>query len=352
MAGHDASGARSLAPPSGPPPLSDAHCLDVTRDRYQCKICRVECGSYRGWEQHVRGRKHQQYAGGGGSDKALPAVWRMEDLSLFPTRATTLCPHAFVADLSETLRANVASYLRSRCPHSLELVNVCDHVALTQPTHLRVKELVETMEVAMITGDAIHASLARDPARVTTVYDLACGHGLLGCLLAYRFPRLDVVCVDTERRPCFDTYVGAFQAAGETAAGESVPLSNVTFVEGDLSTVCPSPSSYLIGVHACNGAAGAILDMASTHHTGFAVVPCCVPDALCSVRTTRGVGGSKASMGDDVRYAVQVGAMAQACRAERVCCIDRQITNRNLVILGWCDSPDARPMDRIDTAPA
>ena len=30
----------------------------------------------------------------------------------------------------------------------------------------------------------------QEEAGIRVIYDLACGHGLLGCLLAYRFPRL------------------------------------------------------------------------------------------------------------------------------------------------------------------
>ena len=30
----------------------------------------------------------------------------------------------------------------------------------------------------------------QEHAGIRVIYDLACGHGLLGCLLAYRFPRL------------------------------------------------------------------------------------------------------------------------------------------------------------------
>ena len=38
-----------------------------------------------------------------------------------------------------------------------------------------------------------------------TIYDIACGHGLLGTLFAYRFPKAQVICVDLVLS---DSYVG------------------------------------------------------------------------------------------------------------------------------------------------
>jgi tRNA1(Val) A37 N6-methylase TrmN6 len=49
---------------------------------------------------------------------------------------------------------------------------------------------------------------------VEIIYDLACGHGLLGVMLAHRFPRLRVVCVDLKRRPAFDHYLEVYRGFG------------------------------------------------------------------------------------------------------------------------------------------
>jgi hypothetical protein len=309
---------------------------------YRCRICCTDCGSHKGWLQHVVGKKHRHRRDGGG-----PPPWRMEELELFPCRATTLCPHAFVGGLPLDLRLRLTAYLRARCPHSPELVDVVDQISVTEQKHLRVKELVETVEASLVIGDEIHARNSADKESdgcgpVKSIYDMACGHGLLGCLLAYRFAQLRVVCVDTTRRPCFDTYIDAFKRCGVADEGETEVLSNLEFIEGDLGAVEVGAGAFLAGVHACNGATGAILKMAACAAAGFAVLPCCIPDMLYAVQTTRNLSGTKASMGDDVRYAVQVGVIAQTYKARRVCCIDRRITNRNLVVLGG-GPPDHPP---------
>ena len=81
---------------------------------------------------------------------------------------------------------------------------------------------------------------------LNTIFDLACGHGLLGVLLAYRFGCPDgdsctskhcrgdikVVCVDLERRAAFNHYVEGFlrsssaraAAHADTAAAAAVTL--------------------------------------------------------------------------------------------------------------------------------
>jgi hypothetical protein len=66
---------------------------------------------------------------------------------------------------------------------------------------------------------------------------MACGHGLLGVLLAYRFGDLKVTCVDLELRPGFDHYLQAFVNQGELLPGESKILSNLDFIESDMALV-------------------------------------------------------------------------------------------------------------------
>lgn len=296
---------------------------------YNCRVCCIDCGSHKGWLQHVGGKKHRARKAKDG-----PRPWRMEELELFPCRASTLCPHAFVADLDVSLRERLTAYLLGRCPHSPELVNIVEHISVAEPKHLRIKELVETVEAALVIGDEIYTQTQSNPDLVSSMFDMACGHGLLGCLLAYRFAHLQVVCVDTERRPCFDTYLKAFRSCGIADKHESLPLTNITFIEADLGSVELPKGAFLAGVHACNGATGVILDMAAKISAGYAVIPCCIPDALCAVQTSRSGSGTKSSMGDDTRYAVQVGVIAKTFAARRVCCIERRITNRNLVVLG------------------
>lgn len=69
------------------------------------------------------------------------------------------------------------------------------------------------------------------------IYDLACGHGLVGMLLAYRFPRKQVVAVDLERRQAWDAYMQAWSRCGQKLPGWDHPLANVEFREDDLKSV-------------------------------------------------------------------------------------------------------------------
>merc|ERR1712139_668315 len=105
-------------------------------------------------------------------------------------------------------------------------------VVSEDPMGLRVKELFETVEsFKKAASFAVDASKLR---QIDTIYDLACGHGLLGALLAYRFPQKRVVCVDLQRRHSFGVLLSAFRQHGEIADGEEAVLGNLTFVEGDL----------------------------------------------------------------------------------------------------------------------
>jgi hypothetical protein len=52
--------------------------------------------------------------------------------------------------------------------------------------------------------------------KINAFFDLACGHGFVGVLLAYAYPERKVMACDRFRRPAFDIFVRAF---GAFAAG-------------------------------------------------------------------------------------------------------------------------------------
>ncbi len=67
------------------------------------------------------------------------------------------------------------------------------------------------------------------------IVDVACGHGLLAVLLAYRYPHRPVVACDTKQRDVFDALLQGFLKYGTTSSkvkGTVTPLSNLTFAEG------------------------------------------------------------------------------------------------------------------------
>ena len=185
------------------------------------------------------------------------------------------------------------------------------------PKYLRVKELFETFEAYRRIGQAIYEQWRE--GNVETIYDLACGHGLLGILLAWRFPALRVVCVDRERRPAFDHYL-------EIVREQAVPMENVEYIESDFNDVELDPRSYVICIHACNEGTRDALDMAGSANACFAAMPCCIRDRLYLRRINH--------LDDDKRYTAAVGVIAGRYGAYKITAIDERITNRNLIILG------------------
>ena len=220
-------------------------------------------------------------------------AWQADLLHRFPQRGTVLCQHAQVAELPQELSLLIERvYMPSMFPGS------CSEVAVAlkwmwqrHPAALRVKELFETVETFSViakqiayiqsraakqaktrkkgggASSASSSSAAAATAEYTPIehiFDFACGHGLLGVLLGYRFPGVKVVCCDLERRSYFDHYIEAFRQCGvpDVASGETVPLSNVSFVEGDMAEVPVPPRSFIATIHACNESNIVAMDMA------------------------------------------------------------------------------------------
>ena len=108
---------------------------------------------------------------------------------------------------------------------------------LRQRPYLRVKELFESFEAFKILSSVV-LTAEQQGRPVPAIWDLACGHGLVGILLAYRFPRKKVVCVDLERRPAFAAFADAWRMHGDAHGGDgSDPLANLEYREGDLKRV-------------------------------------------------------------------------------------------------------------------
>ena len=90
----------------------------------------------------------------------------------------------------------------------------------------------------------------------------------------------------------------------------------------------PLPSgSFVACVHGCNETNQVAVELAKAAKGGFAAMPCCVRAGLYGARFVRHVS-------DDVRHALQVGAMATEFGAHTVTSIDRRITNRALIFFG------------------
>jgi SAM-dependent methyltransferase len=201
--------------------------------------------------------------------------------------------------------------------HSCRLAEIIAKISECHPNYLRVKELFETMEAYKRIGQAVYEQW--QAGNVEVIYDFACGHGLLGILLAYRFARLRVICVDLERRPAFDYYLGVAREHGAS-------LENVRFLEEDFRGIRPEAKSYVICIHACNEATRDALEMARHAGACFAAMPCCIRDGIYLRRVNH--------VDDQTRYAASVGVIAGRFGAYKITAIDERITNRNLIVLG------------------
>ncbi|CAE8676811.1 unnamed protein product [Polarella glacialis] len=274
----------------------------------------------------------------------------MEELQL-PMRRNTLDPHAMVAELPEAARSRLVDHFAASVSFSPELKAVAEHILQHAPRLLRAKELLETVEAfKQIANFAADASKARGGVPLARAYDVACGHGLLGCLLAYRFPKAKITCCDTApMRPALQAYIAAFEACGiRSFEGEAV-LGNLEFVQGELAKVVQereleadsSQLAMVAAVHACNSAAPEAIAAAEAAGAVWCVMPCCIPDGTyfpCAIR-------GSASGDDTVRYLLQCGAIAGQHRAERVNAIDSRITNRNFLLCGgagWADNEERK----------
>lgn len=237
--------------------------------------------------------------------------WEPEFLDHFP-----MDPNTMVQWLEPALQDQLWAYV-AETAHSDALADILRSVSREYPDYLRVKELFETMEVYRRIGQEVYEKWR--VGRVRSIYDLACGHGLLGILLAWRFRQAEVVCVDLERRPAYGYYLEQARKAGSE-------LGNVRFLESDIGAVDIPSSAFVICIHACNEATQVALDLASSSGACYAAMPCCIRDGIYLRRIKH--------TDDRARYAAAVGVIAGQYGAEKITAIDERITNRNLILVG------------------
>jgi|EP01047_Picozoa_sp_COSAG01_P021001 hypothetical protein len=169
-----------------------------------CPLCAREFPSQRRLRAHLADASaHRSHR---------PPQWSHERLA-----ELDLSPNAMVSQMGVPQRHTLDAYLGYAAPRWAELPSIVDHIASHHPQSLRVKELLETMECFRLVGqflyDQQHASSgggggapgggdddgAEGGGAIREILDLACGHGLLGVLLAYRFPELPVYALNPPR---------------------------------------------------------------------------------------------------------------------------------------------------------
>ena len=135
-----------------------------------------------------------------------------------------------------------------------ELADAIVEASFTQPRMVRVKEVFESVETFL----AIEKFLidANKHQKVSRIIDVACGHGLVGLLVAYRFPGREVLCSDIQQRDSFENYRRAFDSKGSRKSHSEweAVMQNVKFVEADLRDLTEHIDSEtcMMVIHGCN----------------------------------------------------------------------------------------------------
>ena len=174
---------------------------------------------------------------------------------------------------------------------------------------------------------------------IDKVVEVACGHGLVSLLLAYRFPTLKFFLYDLKKRPSFELFIRYFELHGQKLSGYDRVLPNIEFKECDMreATADITSSSIVIAIHGCNNVNQISIEMAKTQCAGWIVMPCCIHRDLYLGRQC------VFQLEDDdrdIRHHIQCGIIAQTYGAQVISEIDRRITNRPVIIAGDLSSKE------------
>lgn len=226
------------------------------------------------------------------------------------------------------------------------------HSAEDRGGFIRIKELFESFESYKQAANFIVAAEKHGP--VPRIVELGAGHGLVGLLLAYRFPDKDVILYDRQRRNIFDVFLRAFASKGhispslakyEHLTGQSLhpALPNIQFIESDVSQA-DSPetlikNSVVVCIHGCNEVNKDAIEMAIKHECSWIVLPCCIKKDIYLQNCTVILES------DSVRHAVMVGALANEYNALFMGEIDSRITNRGVMIGGGVGGGEVKVQD-------
>lgn len=393
--------------------------------QHVCRVCSLTFDRRKQLDEHLRGKRHAEAVAAAqehwvafkeGSSwwhepslshseqkVIVTSAWSLDAfLEGLPSRSrdsgSGLAPHVTLASLAPTKRLMIWRYLRELTPSNPILPEVFAQLEkMGDGRFARVKEILESGETFRHAEQAI---LRSDPTAVVKrgkvpvtpragrtyrpeirrVVDVACGHGLVGLLLAHRFPtELEVDAIDWVQRAAFAAYQAAWSAAAATTAAASVeidmtdgtaeptendtaevmengtekyalkqpmpPLRNIRFVEGDFTTsvaadadadadaggtvVAPvNGQTLILCVHGCNEVNVQAVDLAKRADAAWLAVPCCLKAELYMPDAT------SLRLPDDTRYAFLCGSMAASYGADRVAALDARITPRAIVLSG------------------
>jgi len=243
-------------------------------------------------------------------------------------------PSLFLSDLTPPKRAALFRYLHAT---SSGIPCLPDMVESLPPRYIRIKELLESIEVYFQFRETILRRSVRQgkrPRRLTRVYDIGCGHGLVGMLIAAACPNLQMVSIDRVPRESFVAQKEAFEAVG-------TPLTNLEFETGDLSIIRAKEDendddndddnddhTLILCVHGCKELTHESIELAREKNWAWLALPCCLQSGDHLEHGTVLKVGS-----DHTRYAMLCGAIAANYHPEVVTTIDSRITGRGIVLV-------------------
>jgi hypothetical protein len=231
-------------------------------------------------------------------------------------------PTIMLCDLSPLKRAAIWRYLQtSRVPGLASMVDALP------PRYVRVKELLESVETFTHVERLMKRSSVQGQkaTKISHIYDVGCGHGLVAMICAATFPHITVHAIDLIPRESFQAQREAFISTGTN-------LSNLTFEAGDLSILRDQFDGYndehslLLCVHGCKSLTHDSIELAKKHNWAWLTLPCCLQ--------AENHFGEKTSMkvSDATRFAMLCGAIAAKYDPEMVTAIDSRITGRGIIL--------------------
>ena len=129
--------------------------------------------------------------------------FNMSELQHFPMRAKCLSTHTTLPDLPPHQRTRFLRYLADAVEGLPELKDIMLRVEASYPKYTRIKELIESIEAFKLVVS--YLATVEYHREVTSFFDLACGHGLVGVMLAYAYPHRRVMV-----RPCSPRHLTHF----------------------------------------------------------------------------------------------------------------------------------------------
>eukprot|EP01063_Lacrimia_lanifica_P017999 TRINITY_DN24980_c0_g1_i1.p1 TRINITY_DN24980_c0_g1~~TRINITY_DN24980_c0_g1_i1.p1 ORF type:complete len:414 (+),score=129.05 TRINITY_DN24980_c0_g1_i1:65-1243(+) len=354
--------------------------------------------------------------GGGPSPKASPpkkrvkkaaakkdgdgarSKWTMAELEKLPMRDSCLRTHTRFSDVEGSLRVRLLTYFSTAVPALPELAGAVLELEKIAPQFLRLKELIESVEAFLLIVCYLNTAESADKKHIDTFYDLACGHGLVGVLLAYAFPTRTVVACDRAEREAFTLFNYVFQKMRERQASSDkwtpesidwvaeaafVPadrprrtegksreynaqeahnraargkaeleatqkaletvaaakkLPNLEFVHANIEEITPrvTSTSLVVALHGCNEANKDSIEMAKASGALWCVLPCCMKYELYLPLSV------VTKLSDDARYAFLCGVISHMYGAQMVRTIDRRITARAIMACGGISNADKK----------